>query len=170
MTEIKIYRAVPTDAADIVEYFKIVGGETDNLLMDGRGLLVSAAEEERYLQRINAENGIYLIADNGERKVVSVGNCKIEDHNERHNHTYVLGISVLKEYWGRGIAHKMIVMIIDMVKQRGGKKIKLTVRHDNHRAIALYVKCGFRVDGRMPMAMQVNGVFYDEYEMSLILS
>jgi len=169
MSEIKIYRAVPNDAAEIVEYFKIVGGETDNLLMDGRGLLVSAAEEERYLQRINAENGIYLIADNGEGKIVSVGNCKIEDHNERHNHVYVLGISVLKEYWGRGIAHKMINMIIEMVRQRGGKKIKLIVRHDNYRAIALYIKCGFKFDGKFPMAMQVRGVFYDEYEMSLVL-
>lgn len=169
MPEIKIYKAVPRDAADLIEYFKKVGAETDNLLMDGTGLRTTVEAEQRYLQNINNINGIYLLADDGYGKIVAVSNCNVEDKNERHDHVYTLGISVLKDYWGRGIAHKMMNMMIEMVKEKGGVKIDLIVRADNYRAIALYVKCGFEIEGRLRKAMKVNGVFYDEYRMAMIL-
>ncbi len=169
MPDIKFFKAVPEDAAELIEYFKKVGAETDYLLMDSGGLLMTVEQEVRYLTEINSKNGIYLIAENAEGKIVAVSNCDIEDKTDRHLHVYTMGVSVLKEYWGRGIGYRMIEIMINMVREKGGEKIQLYVRSDNVRAVSLYIKLGFEIDGTLRKAMKIGHEYYNEYIMSLLL-
>ena len=47
--EIKIEKALPEDAENILEYLKIVGGETDNLTFGAEGMPISIEEERDYI-------------------------------------------------------------------------------------------------------------------------
>jgi RimJ/RimL family protein N-acetyltransferase len=47
-------------------------------------------------------------------------------------------------------------------------RVELAVRADKARAIALYRKVGFEVEGRRQRAMQVDGVYYDDIIMALL--
>ena len=48
-------------------------------------------------------------------------------------------------------------------------KINLSVREDNPRAIALYKKCGFEVEGISKNETYLDGKFFDIVNMGLIL-
>jgi len=43
-----------------------------------------------------------------------------------------------------------------------------SVRHDNARALALYRKVGFKIEGQKRHALQVDGVFHDLIIMGLL--
>ena len=50
--EIVITEAVPKDAEEVLEYLKIVGGETDNLSFGAEGLPVSIGQERAHIREI----------------------------------------------------------------------------------------------------------------------
>jgi putative acetyltransferase len=51
----------------------------------------------------------------------------------------------------------------------GLKKVHLTVRADNKRAIRLYSRFGFEIEGTFKKEMLLNGEFLDDYRMALFL-
>ena len=46
-----------------------------------------------------------------------------------------------------GIGTALLTHLLDVAKERGLKKVHLTVRADNQRAIGLYKKFGFKGEG-----------------------
>lgn len=51
---------------------------------------------------------------------------------------------------GRGLSEKLMVAGEDAVRQAGYARLRLEVRRDNHAAIALYRKLGYRLFGTIP--------------------
>ncbi len=52
----------------------------------------------------------------------------------------------LKEYWGKGLATKLMDSFINILKDEGCKRVSLWVYEDNIRARRFYEKCGFIFD------------------------
>jgi len=48
-------------------------------------------------------------------------------------------------------------------------KVNLRVRTDNVRAIALYLRKGFALEGTIRQAIQIDGTYYDHHWMGLEL-
>lgn len=67
-------------------------------------------------------------------------------HIDPENGINWLGIAVAKTHQGRGLGKMMISELIRRSQLLGLKTITLSVDNDNHRAIALYEKVGFRKD------------------------
>jgi len=89
----------------------------------------------------------------------------------RNRHTGEFGVSVLKEYWGLGIATGLITALVEWAESGNiVKKINLRVRTDHERAIALYKKFGFRIEGTIKKELKIDNKFYDHYWMGLELS
>jgi RimJ/RimL family protein N-acetyltransferase len=88
----------------------------------------------------------------------------------RTRHTGEFGTSVLREYWGAGIASALIDSLLEWSKQGGIiRKINLRVRSDNLRAINLYRRKGFSIEGTLTKQMLVGGRYYDNLWMGLEL-
>jgi ribosomal protein S18 acetylase RimI-like enzyme len=65
-------------------------------------------------------------------------------------HRGEVGIGVLKDYWGIGVATALMDYFFKWVETDGViKKIELQVREDNVNAIKLYLKYGFKIEGRI---------------------
>ena len=62
-------------------------------------------------------------------------------------HGHIVSIAVLPEHWGRGIGSRLLGEVLRRLEDGGAKRVFLEVRVDNHRAIRLYRKFGFRVAG-----------------------
>ena len=81
-----------------------------------------------------------------------------------------LGISVRKSRWGLGIASGLIDRPISSAKSgEVTKKIGLKVREDNLRAVKLYRRKEFLIEGRPSKEMCVGGPYYDELLMGIDL-
>ena len=165
---LNIYRPRGNSAEAVLEFYKTVGGETDFLMIGPMGSS-RTPEEMAFILDVTAEDvaearyGAFLEGE-------LVGMCSVElGKNPRTFHVATVGLSVIKACWGQGIGSYLMRTALSHAKRAGAIKAELGVRADNARAIALYERFGFVQCGRRTAAMCVDGEYYDELMMEIIL-
>ena len=161
MSNIQIIKARVEDAQAILDYLDQIGKESDNLTFGEEGLGYTLEDEikviEGYAENLNST--MFIALDN--KKVVSVGNLSASKR-ERTKHISILGISVLKDYWGQGIGKRMMNNLIEFAIQAPDTQyIHLDVRSDNAKAIHLYESVGFKKNSIIPNVMFIQGEYFD---------
>ena len=161
-----IREASGSDAEKMLHYNNKVGGETDFLSFGADTFNISPEKEARFLDRLkNSKKNLMLIALDGDD---IVANASIEGNRiERYSHRAEISITVLKDYWGKGIGSELMSRLISFSKDAGYKSIYLDVRADNERAISLYEKFGFKSIGYYSKYFKINDKFYDAQLMTL---
>ena len=134
-------------------------------------LLYEYMEIEDFVPIFNKllENGIkYIFMDELE---TSVGMFKLFPWTYRASHiAYLGGLAIHPAFVGKGFGKKMMEEIIDLANQEGYKRIELSVATENLKAVELYKKMGFEVEGTMRnyTYLKQEGRFMDEFLMSYI--
>ncbi len=151
---IKIEKASPLDAKEILTYLKQVGGETDNLTFGAEGLPFSVEAEAEYIADMeNSVDNIMLVAKEGGK---IIGIASLNRLPRRMSHRGDFGVSVAKTYWNMGIGSMLMTEIIKFAKLNEFEIIDLQVRGDNANAIHLYEKFGFKKIGTHSAFHKVN--------------
>lgn len=164
---ITIEKATPADAAAMIEYLKQVGGETDNLTFGAEGLPVTVEAEAEYIaQLLDSHDSIILVAKDGGE---IIGDASLSRLPRRMGHRGDFGISVVKEYWNRGVGGQLLSRIIAFARENAFEMIDLQVRSDNHPAIHLYEKFGFEKLFTYPGFFKIDGQLIDFDYMCLRL-
>ncbi|TJX13256.1 GNAT family N-acetyltransferase [Tissierella creatinini] len=162
-----IREANKTDAINMIKYIEKISRESDNLTFGEGEFEVSYEQEEVFIGTLSKqENCLCIIAeDNGK----IIGNLTfIGGKRPRTAHKGEFGISVLKDYWGKGLGTELISFLIDWSKETGIiRKIDLRVRTDNTNAIHLYEKMGFTIEGKITRDMRIENKFIDTFQMGL---
>ena len=166
--EITYREAEPRDAAALLEYMKLVGGESGNLSFGAEGLSFTVEQEEAILDSIcKNPRSIMLLAFEGDE---IVGNASIHGSSRpRFSHRYELAVTVRKSHWGRGIGTALMERLIAFAKEIGAEVVSLEVRSDNDRAIALYKKFGFEKFGTYRKFFKFDDGNFDADFMNLYL-
>lgn len=101
-TSFEIVRAQAEDAAALLDYLKIVGGETENLSFGAEGVPLDVEAEKAYLGvQAQSQDNIQLLAKaNGE----IIGTASLNRKQRRMGHRAEFGISLKKAWWGCGAA------------------------------------------------------------------
>jgi ribosomal protein S18 acetylase RimI-like enzyme len=98
-----------------------------------------------------------------------VGWCDITSlHRHAFVHAGSLGIGVLAPYRGQGIGVALIRAALNKAKAIGLTRIELTVRENNKRAIALYEKEGFLIEGLHRNAVRIDTKYENQISMALL--
>lgn len=164
-----IRKANKIDASALIEYLNVIGGESDFLTFGREEFGRDVKGEEEFIENtLRKKNALLIIAEvNGK----IVGNLNFSGGSrERTAHTGEFGVSVLKEYWGKGIGEELIKYLIQWSKNSGIiRKINLRVRTDNSGGIRLYNKLGFIEEGRLKREFIINDKFYDSILMGLVI-
>lgn len=93
-------------------------------------------------------------------QIVGFSRCEGSDL-KRFAHKVEFGVCVLKEYWGLRIGTNFLKESIAWADANDIKKIALSVLHTNEKAIALYQKYGFEVEGILKNdKMLAEGEYY----------
>ena len=163
-----IERARAEDAAALLEYLKIVGGETENLSFGAEGVPISLETEQDYLraQYKSPDNVQYLAKVDGE----IIGTASLNRQPRRMSHRGVFGISLKKAWWGCGAASALTEAVLAFAKKNGFEQLNLDVRSDNARAIRLYEKYGFRKLCTFPDFFRIHSESMDFDLMNLELN
>jgi RimJ/RimL family protein N-acetyltransferase len=116
----------------------------------------------------NLENRIILIAHDGERIVghlqISIGT------SPRFREMGELIIYLHQEFQNLGLGAAMMKEGIGLARERGLHRVELGVIADNHRAIRLYEKVGFRREGvKRENYLGEDGRYHDEIIMGILL-
>ncbi|MGC6177628.1 GNAT family N-acetyltransferase [Lacrimispora sp. 38-1] len=164
-----IDKAVKADAAEIIEFLNIVGGESDNLLFGANGFHTSVEAEENFIENLLHSNVSALFTGKIENEIVCTGSI-MTSPRERISHQADLAVSVKKKYWGLGIGTHLMQTMISFAKRNGQTEIlHLGVKEDNLTAVNLYKKMGFNEIGRHKNFFKIDGKYYDEILMDLHL-
>ena len=162
-----IREAQGKDASVLLEYIDLISQETDFLSFGPGEFNLTEKEEFDYFEKCRApQNCLYLLAL---FEGIVIGTLSFEAGTRpRIQHAGEFGISVLKKYWGIGIASSLIDSLLEWSTDGNIiRKINLRVRADNHRAITLYKLKGFVVEGTLKNEIFIDGNFYDNLWMGL---
>jgi putative acetyltransferase len=144
---IEIRRACPDDAAALARVF-----ETEEVF--GQLMQLPFPNAQMWRKRLEAapESGradIHVVGILAGEVVGSAGLHTVEPM-VRRRHAMLLGICVARAAHGRGVGSALMAALTDYADRWvGALRIELTVWADNERAIHLYRKFGFEVEGRM---------------------
>ena len=153
--KIRIEKASPLDAAELLAFLKQIGGETDNLTFGGEGVPFSVEEEAAYIASMeHSRDSVMLLAKHGDK---IVGNASLSRMPRRMSHRGDFSVAVAKDYWNKGIGRALLEKVIAFAKENDFSVIDLQVRSDNQGAIHLYEKYGFRKIGSHPAFFEING-------------
>ena len=76
---------------------------------------------------------------------------------------------ILQEYAGKGIGSRLFDTLLLWAKESPLRRLELTVMTHNERAIALYKKNGFEIEGTHKCSLMIDGALVDEFGMALLL-
>ena len=152
--EITIRSAEPEDAGSMLQYMKIMLGETPFLLRTPEEFNYTPEEEARILAaRKNDPRSLMLVAEMDGQIIASAD-----------------GSSVRRDFWRQGIGSALMKRLISFAEESGFEQIELTVESKNQRALALYHKNGFIVYGTRPHGMKYpDGSYDNDYLMIRML-
>ena len=128
---------------------------------------------EGWFREINYERALPLLGfveESGEERVIAVSSLEFSQM-EHNKHVTTFGITVHDDYQGLGLGKKITEYIIDIARGKGLKKVVLEVVAHNSRAISVYRRYGFIVEGKLKMNHwnHVLDEYGDDYVMGLIL-
>lgn len=144
---IVIRSAVKQDAEPILDLSKGVIGEEIYQLTSGPEFKMTVEAEEKWIESHLANpNHIILVAEMNSR---IVGLLDFSNgHRQRIAHTGEFGMSVEKNVRDQGIGSLLLQGLLEWATQNKTiEKIGLSVHSNNERAIALYKKMGFEIEG-----------------------
>ncbi|WBW97336.1 GNAT family N-acetyltransferase [Oceanirhabdus sp. W0125-5] len=167
--EILITSPKVEDAENFIEYLLTVAGETEFLLRKPEEFKITVDKEKEIIKNtIEDENILFVTAKVGNK---IVGNIGFHGGNKfRTKHAGSFGIAIVKEYWGMGLGKELISTLLEWTDSKGIKRVELKVDEDNERAIKLYNKMGFEVEGRLKKEKYIGeGVYKDSLIMARVV-
>lgn len=159
--EYNVHLANKDDAKEMLAYLKRIGSETDYLLFGQEGVPMTIEQEETFLENVNKTpySRMFVVRDNNQ--IIANGYIHANPRS-RIQHKAELAISVLKEYWGKGVGQLLMKTLLDYAKETSFiETVYLEVVSENKRAIKLYEKFGFKTYGTNKRAIKINDSYYD---------
>jgi len=165
----EIRNAIPKDASGLIDYLNTIAAESDNLTFGPGEWDVTVEAEIEFIEGVLKSDNQYFVVAELEGLIIANLNFTA-GARPRLEHFGEFGVSVLKEYWGNGIAFELIDGLIQWAKScKKVTKINLQVREDNERAIKLYKKLGFEIEGLVTRTFFIKGVYYNSYQMGKLI-
>ena len=167
--EVIIREATKEDAKTVIDYIDKISYESDFLTFGPGEFTMTKEQQENFIDScLKSSNKLFLIAEiNG----IIVGNLNFQGSEKiRCKHKGEFGVSVLKDYWGKGIGRELVLYLIDWAKKSSFTKIQLSVREDNLSAIMLYGKLGFIKEGSISRFFYHNEVYHSAIIMGIELN
>lgn len=162
-----VRRAQESDSASLVALRKTIFGETEFMLWEPGEFHDTAEDEAKRIARLNAgQNSLCVVAEDGGTLVGFLNAMGGSVNRQRHSTRVALG--VLRAHWGRGVASALLEEALTWSKRAGLVRVELTVHTTNLRAMDVYLRVGFQVEGVLRSSLLVAGRCVDEYVMSVI--
>lgn len=162
---IEVRHALESDGASVVALRRRLFQETDYMLWEADEFTQSADEESKRITRLNTRpNSLVILAEEGSTLVGLLTAVGGEVRRLRHSATLALGVA--QSHWGQGVATRMLEHVVAWSASAGLHRLELTVHTTNLRAVAVYLRAGFQLEGVRRSSLIVGGRYVDEYLMS----
>ena len=111
---------------------------------------------------------VAVVEEKNEQRIVGISSLKFNPQ-EVFKHKAELGITVHDNYQNMGIGTGLLNHLLAIARKKKLRKVWLRVNTENNKAIQLYKKVGFEVEGTLRKEMRLGGEYCDEYRMAVFL-
>ena len=166
-----IREVVPDDAEPITAFFLAVDNETKFLLFEPGERTRGPDGWRTRIEEIRSEdhNEIFVAVDDGGPGELAGLIFVLGEARRRLKHSISPMVVVRHAYAGQGIATRLFAAMEEWARAHGIHRIYLHVQADNHRAVALYHRLGYHVEGFHRHAVRLDGEWVDDYTMAKLL-
>jgi RimJ/RimL family protein N-acetyltransferase len=160
----EVRRAVPGDAATLVELARTIGAEPEGwLITDGDWR--TASEERRYLRAVRRHPHAAVFVAEGPEGII--GRLSVaRDPHPASDHVADLGLMVAKDRRRQGVGRALMEAAERWAQEVGVRKLELHVFPHNTAAIALYETLGYEREGLRRAHYRRTGGFLDAILMA----
>ena len=126
---------------------------------------------ESWTRNINYNEVLAIVAvieENNEQRIIGSASLKFNPQ-EALRHKAELGLTVHDDCQNMGIGTALLNHLIGVARMKKLSKVWLQVSTDNDRAINVYKKAGFEIEGKLSKESCIDGKYRDEYRMALFL-
>lgn len=162
--------AIDKDAKDLSELRLQIDGETENLDREKGEAFIDIPGFEQIIKTDTGKpRNLFLVAVVDDR-IVGFSRCE-GVYLKRFSHKVEFGVCVLKDFWGYGIGKNLLKESVAWADSNGVRKISLNVLETNDKAIKLYIRFGFEIEGILKDdKILADGKYYDTIIMGRSIS
>lgn len=141
-------------------------GETENMdREEGEAYIDAAGFRQIILSDTEKLRHLFLVAVVA-GEIVGYSRCEGREL-KRFCHKVEFGVCVARELWGHGIGKNLLAQSIKWADQTGIEKMTLNVLASNEKAIELYQKRGFGIEGILKRDRRhTDGQYHDTIVMA----
>jgi RimJ/RimL family protein N-acetyltransferase len=166
-TEYVIRKAVPDDAEQIVAHFTRIVHEPHNGILTAPEDTQRTVEERRNAIETLADNSLIVVAE-AAGQIIGFVTCH-GGNRAATRYASGIGISVDVEWRDKGVGTALMRHAVEWARQHPTlQRLELEVFEENARALHVYQKLGFAIEGLKRRAYFKDGAFVNAYMMALI--
>ncbi|SMP17166.1 Protein N-acetyltransferase, RimJ/RimL family [Laceyella tengchongensis] len=158
-----------TDADMLFTFFEQLDRETNFLLFEPGERNPSRQRQEIRLQQILESNSERMWVVTDEQRISGYLGLR-RGNVHRNRHAAIIAMGLLQSCCGQGWGAKLLQHAESWARGHQIHRLGLTVMTHNERALRLYQKQGFVIEGLQKDSLLVNGTYVDEYLMAKILT
>jgi ribosomal protein S18 acetylase RimI-like enzyme len=146
---------------------KTIESESNNMLRDPSERTTTDEEQKKSITRIlSSTHSTFLVAEESDQLLGFIAILGDDLNKKRHSKYIAMGIR--SEFQGKKIGSALMEEAISFCSQQNASRIELTVITTNLKAVSLYKKFGFEIEGTRRNSLMVQGHLVDEYLMSRV--
>lgn len=136
-------------------------------LDEAQDSLPDIQETQHEIREIQRDKGMYTVVE-VDGKIAGAALLR-RGSRDKSFHTAKFRTWLTPGYRGMGLGKKLMAYTIDWARRNRVEKIVLDVWSTNNRAIRLYKRYGFQIEGRLRRQAILKGNYVDEVFMALFL-
>ncbi|MGG4395223.1 GNAT family N-acetyltransferase [Paenibacillus thiaminolyticus] len=164
-----IRKAEVKDAQAFIDFCAYLDQETKFMLYEpGERGLTLEDQARRFASLYESDESIMLLAVTDQGGIAGFA-AGIGSSLKRSRHAVSVVIGIRQHYSGQGLGSRLMEEVEHWADAAGKHRLQLTVMTHNERAIQLYTKRGFRIEGTLNRSLRVDDQFVDEYMMAKLI-
>ena len=151
-----------SDLAGLLSYINTLSKERTFIRVQGEEITIEEEKEyiDKIIKHVKTNQGVHLFAFS-RRKLIGTADITLKEKAERHVGNF--GISIAKEFRGKGVGRLLLRKILEEAKNNlpGLKIVTLSVFANNPIAKKMYESFDFKTLGNLPGGAIHRGKFVD---------
>lgn len=167
LSELIIRQALEADAESFLSLWDALDTETEFMLFaPNERQATYESQKERLANATDSQLVRIFVLEDTDKKQIAGFCAGRRSGNSRDRHTLEIVIGLQQAYTGKGWGFQLLQHLEQWAKLMQVSRLQLNVMVNNTRAISLYKRLGFDVEGTMKNSVCLDSGFVDEHIMA----
>jgi RimJ/RimL family protein N-acetyltransferase len=153
------------DAERFLDLCKRIDEETQLMLREPWERDITLEEQRKQIKSILSRDNQAIFVAEIDGRLVGYLTARGGVYSRDRHRVYIV-IGILQAFTSQGIGTKLFSTLERWARECKLHRLELTVMVHNDKALGLYKKMGFKIEGRKMHSFFVNGAYVDEYYMA----